>query len=313
MKASPWLSSSAACMLLLLPYLVTGLKTPDSYLVEGLEEIEPSFATFNGSMYAGMVPIEAPDESDSAYMFWFFAPDELEPDVEDTIVIWLNGGPGCTSFNAGLLFETAPVTTGTVEPGSCCIDKNAPLIPNPHAWTRATNMLYVEQPAGTGFSYGPMPKDEEELSAAMHSFLVNFLTIFDDYANHRIYFVGESYAGMYVPSIAHYIYKANKNPDTPMHINLAGIGLGNGLIDVTQQTTPMIDYAYFHGLIDSKQRQHFYNEWEHCYMPGKEDAMQPEPKPYHSFNVPDEVSWIWTDPDILLRTVLLLGVFFFVF
>ena len=167
-------TANVLLMLFLQPLLTSGLKSPESYLVDSkkLEEVEPSFATFNGTMYAGMVPIDTQDHSDAAYMFWFFTPDELDPATEDTLVVWLNGGPGCTSFNAGLLFETAPVTTGPLEPGSCCIDKNAPLIPNAHAWTRSTNMLYVEQPAGTGFSYGPMPKDEEELSAAMHSFLV---------------------------------------------------------------------------------------------------------------------------------------------
>lgn len=68
------------------------------------------------------------------------------------------------------------------------------------------------------------------------------------------------------------------------HINLAGIGLGNGLIDVTQQTEPMIDYAYYHGLIDSTQRKNIVLEWERCYAPGHEEDYQEEPKPYHSFN-----------------------------
>lgn len=170
-------------------------KGPSDYLVTGLEDIEPSFDSFDGSMYAGMVPFTSYDGSSAAeYMFWMFEPEEAL--VKDSLVIWLNGGPGCTSFNAGLLFETAPVTTGPLKPGSCCIEPNAPLRPNHYAWTKSTIMLYVEQPAGTGFSHGPQPHNEEDLSKDFHSFLLNFLTIFDHLAHHKIYFFGESYAGM---------------------------------------------------------------------------------------------------------------------
>lgn len=82
-----------------------GTPSPSDYLVTGLEDVEPSFASFDGTMYAGMVPFTSYDEKSKAeYMFWMFIPDE--PLVKNSLVIWLNGGPGCTSFNAGLLFET---------------------------------------------------------------------------------------------------------------------------------------------------------------------------------------------------------------
>ena len=261
----------------------TQSKTPSDYLVKGLEDVEPSFESFDGDMYAGMIPFESYDgHSKSEYMFWMFEPTEVL--VPDTVVIWLNGGPGCTSFNAGLVFETAPVTTGPIEPGSCCIDPHAPLQPNPYAWTNSTIMLYVEQPGGTGFSHGPPPHTEQDLSKDFHSFLVEFYQVFDALASHKLYFFGESYAGMYVPSIAHQIYLENLKDDAPLQINLAGIGLGNGLIDVTQQTEPMIDYAYYHGLIDSAQRKNIQLEWERCYTEGHEEDYQDEPEPYHSFN-----------------------------
>lgn len=63
-------------------------KTPDDYLVEGLENVEPAYADFPGKMYAGLIPIHRGNRS-GEIMFWLFKPDEQT--VPNTMASWYNG------------------------------------------------------------------------------------------------------------------------------------------------------------------------------------------------------------------------------
>jgi carboxypeptidase C (cathepsin A) len=213
---------------------------------------------------------------------WLFEPAKMT--VDDSLVIWFNGGPGCSSFHAGLLMENGPVTIPLHPAGYFGQTKNETYGPNPYSWTNVTTMLYVEQPVGTGFSYGKEPpNDEEGVSSDFYGFLLHFYRTFPHHATKRLFLVGESYAGYYVPSIAHYIYNQNKKHTTKTPVPLAGIALGNGWADVNIQGPMVIDYAWWHGMIDSVTRDALHEEWQHCSLKtGK------EPSPFHPFTVPDE-------------------------
>lgn len=92
-----------------------------------------------GEFYAGNVPINASDPLRS--LFFVFKPAS-QPVNETTI--WFNGGPGCSSLT-GFLQENGPFTwqPGTLKP-----------VKNPYAWSKVTNMLWVEFPVGAGFTTG---------------------------------------------------------------------------------------------------------------------------------------------------------------
>lgn len=275
--------------------------TPADYLVTGLEKVEPAFAKFEGRMYAGLVPTtlfgtdDDSDDDDGALMFWLYAPSN--PVHRDSLVVWLNGGPGCSSLG-GMLFENGPVTVGRKPAGFFGIDPLDPLEYNPHSWTHATAMLYVEQPHGTGFAKGIVPQNETDVGRDFYHFLQNLFAIFEhgdddfsipaaavtapDLRAKNLYFFGESYAGMFVPSIAHYIHRRNQERKLP-HIHLSGIGLGNGWMDATVQGPAVIDYAWWHGMIDTATVKAMKQEWKNC-----KDGSSHQPKPFHTFTVPDE-------------------------
>lgn len=262
------------------------IRTQDEFLVQGLEEVEPAYRDFNGTMYAGLLPIDVLADEDyidpprGEFMFWLFQPNNAT--AMDTLTIWLNGGPGCSSFFAGVLFECAPVTTPHHSAGYEWSRSDEPLQPNEWAWTRATNMLFVDQPGGVGFSHGPTPKTEFDVSSDFYNFLVNFFQVFPNLLAKRLFIFGESYAGYYVPSIAHKIYRENKY-GSYSYIRLSGIGLGNAWMDAMQQGPTVIDYAWWHGMIDSTTRNGLHDVWEQCRDGG--ESLQ---SPFHTFTIPDE-------------------------
>jgi cathepsin A (carboxypeptidase C) len=104
------------------------------------------------------------------------------------------------------------------------------------------NLLYVDQPPGTGFSDGTMDKDEAGVAEDMYNFLQAFFTGFPQYSTSFFVF-GESYAGHYVPAITHRIFVGN-NAHTGLNIPLVGLGIGNGLTDPEVQYQYYADMAY---------------------------------------------------------------------
>ena len=193
---------------------------------------------------------------------------------------WFNGGPGCSSLATGVMFEHGPVTVPLHPAAWCCEDANEPLVQNPYSWTKATTMLYVEQPIGVGFSEAtngtPPPASEDEVAADFEAFLQNFYQVFGanndntsdavvDLTAHKLYLVGESYAGIYIPSIARGIHLRNSfQQDDRFKINLAGIAIGNGKIDALTQDPAVIDFSYWHGLIDGPTREFLHAKWDSC-------------------------------------------------
>jgi carboxypeptidase D len=153
-------------------------------LVESLPEVN-----FNlGEMYAGNVPINSADPNRT--LFFVYEPTIGAP--VDEVTIWLNGGPGCSSME-GFFQENGRFVwqPGTFEP-----------IENPYSWVNLTNMLWVDQPVGTGFATGVANYTTEEAVAQdFIQFFKNFEVLFG-ISNFKIYITGESYAGRYVPYIA---------------------------------------------------------------------------------------------------------------
>ena len=168
---------------------------------------------------------------DKHLFFWMFEKREAHL-VEDAssipFVVWLTGGPGCSSTLA-LLTENGPCSVN---------DDGKTTTVNPYSWTETAHVLWLDQPAGVGFSYGEETDVNEQMVAEdAYYFLQAFMQTYPEYADSPLYIVGESYAGHYVPSISHRIYEGNKKlpADGLIKLNYAGLAIGNGLTSPEKQ------------------------------------------------------------------------------
>uniref|UniRef100_A0A1J3DA97 Carboxypeptidase n=1 Tax=Noccaea caerulescens TaxID=107243 RepID=A0A1J3DA97_NOCCA len=179
-------------------------------------------------------------KSQGARMFYFFFESRKKKE-DDPIVIWLTGGPGCSSELA-MFYENGPFT----------ITKNMSLAWNEYGWDQASNLLYVDQPVGTGFSYttdkSDIRHDETGVSDDLYDFLQAFFAEHPNLAKKDFYITGESYAGHYIPAFAARVHRGNK-ANEGVHVNLKGFAIGNGLTDPAIQYPAYPDYALEMGLI----------------------------------------------------------------
>jgi cathepsin A (carboxypeptidase C) len=165
------------------------------------------------------------------YFYWAF--ESRSKPESDPVVLWMTGGPGCSS-EVALFGENGPCQVN--EDGSDTVN-------NPYSWNSNATLIYIDQPAGTGFSYGAgTDHDETGVAADMYDFLQQFFKAHESQGfQERDFFVfGESYAGHYVPAVTHLIWKNNQNlPSGAIKINLKGTSVGNGLTD------PSVQYQYY--------------------------------------------------------------------
>ncbi|KAH6814015.1 SERINE CARBOXYPEPTIDASE-LIKE 49 [Perilla frutescens var. frutescens] len=190
-----------------------------------------------------------------ARMFYFLFKSRKK-NASAPVVIWLTGGPGCSSSLA-LFYENGPFH----------LAKDSSLVWNDFGWDQASNLIYIDQPTGTGFSYSTSKDDlrhnSEEAGGDFYDFLQAFLEKHPELAKNDLYITGESYAGHYIPAFAAQINQRNKNKQG-IHINLKGLAIGNGLTDPEIQYKAYPDYALDMKLINTSQHNHLVKTVSTC-------------------------------------------------
>ncbi|KAK9907324.1 hypothetical protein WJX75_001489 [Coccomyxa subellipsoidea] len=215
--------------------------------------------------YSGYLPVS---EDGKDALFYAYYEAQQDPGRADTpILLWLEGGPGCASM-LGNFYILGPYWP----------NKTLDLEPNPGTWNRIYGLLFIDQPAGTGFSIAGkkgIPTDEMEVATDLYVGLQKFFGKYQDLQPRPLFITGESYAGKYVPSIGHFILQIEEEqgqlkkgsgltqrrplPQRALEMgqplfHLAGLAIGNGLTDPRSQVLQHADVAFFFGMIDTQQR-----------------------------------------------------------
>jgi len=218
---------------LALPLLVTSQPAGDR--INSL----PNYNGPLGVQYSGYLNI---DPSTGKNLHYWFVQSENNP-AKDPLVLWLNGGPGCSSLD-GFFYEQGPLHFEG--PTS-----NVSLVQNPWAWTKIANMIFLEAPAGVGFSYSDTQSDyttdDNKTAADNYQALKLWFKSFPQFANHEFWISGESYAGIYVPTLAYLVMKDSQ-------INFQGILVGNGVTDWSYDNAvhSHVPFIYGKGFIDDQ-------------------------------------------------------------
>jgi carboxypeptidase C (cathepsin A) len=152
---------------------------------------------------------------------YWFVESESKPDT-DPLVFWTNGGPGCSGL-IGFLTEQGPFRP----------TKEGNLETNPWRWNMISNMVFLEQPVGVGFSYSDNKDDYKigDSQAAKDNLqtILKFIERFPRFANSPLFITSESYGGHYMPTLASEIVKYNTENNNVL--NFKGFAVGNPYTD----------------------------------------------------------------------------------
>lgn len=189
----------------------------------------------NFKQYSGYLQ---PDSS--SFMHYWLLQSQSNP-ATDPIVLWLNGGPGCSSM-IGLFTENGPFRVTNI---------NTTISENVYAWNKIANVLYLESPQRVGFSYTSDNRDtkygDNETALLNYNSLKAFFSLYTEYNNRDFYITGESYGGVYLPTLAMYLIQ-----DKNIAPNFKGMAIGNGLITNSYLTNTIPPLAYNHLLVGEK-------------------------------------------------------------
>ncbi|KAF9450159.1 pheromone-processing carboxypeptidase KEX1 [Macrolepiota fuliginosa MF-IS2] len=252
--------------LFLLPFLRHALAAPSdtptaaSFYVDSIPGIQQD-PDHPLTIYAGHLSSEynvtRVQQTDEVipHLFFVLIKNRRTADRE-RIAFWFNGGPGCSSFD-GLMMEVGPWRT----------DGKGGFRVQEGGWEEYTTMVFLDQPAGTGFSYTSTDRYVHFMDEAQKqfiTFLQHFYDVFPEYRRMDVstrpaersfsplnfspptqtYLAGESFAGQWIPYYADAVLHSNLN------IPLKGIAIGNGWIDPKKHYQSYLDYSVKVGILE---------------------------------------------------------------
>ncbi|GMY38756.1 serine carboxypeptidase-like 18 isoform X5, partial [Fagus crenata] len=191
-------------------------------------------------------------ELDEVQLFYYFIESERSP-KDDPLLLWLTGGPGCSGLSA-LVYEIGPLSFNYANSSG-----NKPtFLLNAYSWTKVANIIFLDAPVGTGFSYAinweGYNTSDTSSAARTYEFLRKWLMTHSTFLSNPLYIAGDSYTGMIAPIIVQEIWNGNEVGNEPP-MNLKGYVLGNPFTDVIYDLNSRVIFAHRTALISDELYQ----------------------------------------------------------
>ncbi|KAM7406184.1 hypothetical protein PAMP_000578 [Pampus punctatissimus] len=212
------------CLLAVFPLGSRAQYAPDEVTNLPGMKFKPNYRQWSGYLQA----------RPGTFLHYWFVTSQQDP-AKDPLVLWLNGGPGCSSLD-GFLSENGPFHVN---------DNGVTLYENNFSWNKIANVLYLESPAGVGYSYSDDKKyvtDDDQVADDNYKALQSFFAKFPNFTQNEFFIFGESYGGIYAPTLSLRVATGTAK------INFKGFAVGNGLSSFALNDQSLIYFGYYHGL-----------------------------------------------------------------
>nr|XP_043612149.1 serine carboxypeptidase-like 13 [Erigeron canadensis] len=185
-------------------------------------------------------------EHENVQLFYYFIESENNPS-EDPLLLYLTGGPAVSGLSS-ILYQIGPLSFNLENSWK----KNITFDLNPNSWTKMANMIFLDAPAGTGFSYAKtweaLKSSDSILALDIYEFLKKWLLEHPKFQRNPLYVSGISYMGLLIPIVVSEIYNGNECGHEPI-MNFKGYIMVSPFTDKVADYNSRIEYAHRLALI----------------------------------------------------------------
>ncbi|KAL7603806.1 hypothetical protein Lser_V15G15632 [Lactuca serriola] len=188
-------------------------------------------------------------KDEEVQLFYYFVESQRNP-KKDPLLLYLTGGPG-TSGIVPFLYQIGPLKFKYANSRRTKVNLEV----NPYSWTKTANVIFIDLPVGTGFSYAKTwesSRSNDSLVAThAYDFTRKWLIDHPKFLTNPLYITGISYMGIIIPNVVSKIYNGNERKVKPK-LNIKGFLIVNPLTDKFIDFNSRIEFAYRAALIEDE-------------------------------------------------------------